>query len=110
MDTYSFGVVLLELITGRVAEAAEEGEEYVDVVTWVRRKINIANGEIQVVDHKILNSSRQEILGALEIALLCTCVMPEKRPSMCEVVRTLQSLHTNTCLSNADFSTSVSKQ
>lgn len=106
MDTYSFGVVLLELVTGRAAEKTELGEEYVDIVKWVRRKINIANGAIQVIDPKISNSAQQEILGALEIAVRCTSIMPEKRPPMCEVVRALQSLGTNTCLPNTEYSAS----
>ncbi|XP_009608276.1 probably inactive leucine-rich repeat receptor-like protein kinase At5g06940 [Nicotiana tomentosiformis] len=92
MDTYSFGVILLELITGRQAEETESGEGSLDVVKWVRRKINITNGALQVLDPKISSASQHEMLGALEIAVRCTTVMPEKRPSMFEVVRVLQCL------------------
>ncbi|KAL5744082.1 hypothetical protein ACOSQ2_027198 [Xanthoceras sorbifolium] len=103
MDVYSFGVVLLELVTGRQAEQAESADS-VDIVKWVRRKINITNGAFQVLDSKISNSSQQEMVGALEIALCCTSVMPEKRPSMFEVVRALQSLSPRTSLLNSGFS------
>ncbi|KAJ4706464.1 Leucine-rich repeat receptor-like protein kinase family protein [Melia azedarach] len=103
MDVYGFGVVLLELITGRQAEEAEPAES-LDIVKWVRRKINITNGAFQVLDPKISNSSQQEMLGALEIALRCTSVMPEKRPSMFEVVRALQSLSPRTSLPNMELS------
>ena len=106
IDTYSFGVVLLELLTGRPAEETESGEDSLDVVKWVRRKINISNGAFQVLDPKISNSSQQEMLAALDIALRCTSVVPEKRPQMPEVVRALQSLHSRTCLSNVEFSAS----
>ncbi|KAK1578435.1 hypothetical protein Q3G72_030246 [Acer saccharum] len=95
VDVYSFGVVLLELVTGRQAEQAESADS-LDIVKLVRRKINITNGAFQVLDPKISNSSQQEMVGALEIALRCTSVMPEKRPSMFEVVRGLQSLSTRT--------------
>lgn len=88
---YSFGVVLLELITGRKAEEKES----VDVVKWVRRKVNITNGALQVLDSRISSSSQQPMVEALEIGLRCTSVMPEKRPSMCEVVKALQSLETS---------------
>ncbi|CAK9172528.1 unnamed protein product [Ilex paraguariensis] len=102
MDTYSFGVVLLELVTGRQAE--ETGSvDSLDVVKSVRRKINITNGALQVLDSKISNSSQQEMLEALEIALHCTSVMPEKRPSMSEVVRALQSLDSKSSLSDSQL-------
>ncbi|KAI3472167.1 hypothetical protein Pfo_029655 [Paulownia fortunei] len=94
-DTYSFGVVLLELLTGRQAEQKESGEPSLDVVKWVRRKINITNGDLQVIDPKISSSFRQQMLEALDIGLRCTSVIPEKRPSMCEVVKALQSLETS---------------
>ncbi|XP_057999213.1 probably inactive leucine-rich repeat receptor-like protein kinase At5g06940 [Hevea brasiliensis] len=103
MDVYSFGVVLLELITGRQAEQAEPVDS-LDIVKWVRRKINITNGAIQVLDSKISNSYQQEMLGALDIAIRCTSVIPEKRPSMVEVVRGVLSLSPKTQLPGSDFS------
>ncbi|PON58112.1 Tyrosine-protein kinase [Parasponia andersonii] len=97
MDVYSFGVVLLELVTGRPAEQ-DESPNSLDVVKWVRRKVNISNGAFQVLDPNVSSSSQQEMLGALEIALRCTSVMPEKRPSMFEVVKSLQDLDSRTNL------------
>ncbi|KAG1327273.1 Inactive leucine-rich repeat receptor-like protein kinase [Cocos nucifera] len=91
MDVYSFGVVLLELITGRQAEQPESRES-IDVVKWVRRKVNMTDGAFQVLDPRITSSAQQEMLGALDVALRCTSVMPEKRPTIDEVVRSLQSL------------------
>ncbi|KAG6428998.1 hypothetical protein SASPL_107037 [Salvia splendens] len=98
IDTYSFGVVLLELLTGRLAVEMEPEDPTLDVVKWVRRKINITNGSLKVLDPNISRSSQhlQQMLEALEIGLRCTCVMPEKRPSMAEVVKALQSLETTT--------------
>ncbi|KAG8371897.1 hypothetical protein BUALT_Bualt12G0010600 [Buddleja alternifolia] len=102
-DTYSFGVVLLELITGRQAEENESGEPSVDVVKWVRRNINITNGALKVLDPKISSFSQKQMVEALEIGLRCTSVVPEKRPSMCEVVRELQSLYSETSLQDGSF-------
>jgi len=99
LDIYSFGVVLLELVSGRQAEETESSDS-VDIVKWVRRKVNIANGVHQVLDPKISNTFHQEMIGALDIALRCTSVVPEKRPSMVEVVRSLQSLESRSCIAN----------
>ncbi|CAH9127659.1 unnamed protein product [Cuscuta epithymum] len=91
MDTYSFGVVLLELVTGRRTD--QMWGESLDVVKWVRRKINITDGAVQLLDPKISDpSQRQQMVEALEIALCCVAVIPEKRPSMADVVRALRSL------------------
>ena len=92
MDVYSFGVVLLELVTGRKAEAADLEGESIDIVTWVRRKINITNGADFVLDPRISSCSKEEMRGALEIGLQCSSVVPEKRPTMADVIRALQSL------------------
>ncbi|CAA2983085.1 probably inactive leucine-rich repeat receptor kinase At5g06940 [Olea europaea subsp. europaea] len=104
IDTYGFGVVLLELITGRKAEREEkESGESLDVVKWVRRKINITDGALKVLDPKISSSSQQEMLGVLEIALRCTAVIPEKRPSMSEVVKALETINSRASSSNPPF-------
>uniref|UniRef100_A0A2P2MY02 Receptor protein kinase CLAVATA1 n=1 Tax=Rhizophora mucronata TaxID=61149 RepID=A0A2P2MY02_RHIMU len=105
MDVYGFGVVLLELITGRRAEQGESPDP-LDIVTWVRRKINLTNGAVQVLDPKIVKSCQQEMLSALDIAIRCTSVMPEKRPPMSEVTRALQSLASKPHFPDASFFTS----
>uniref|UniRef100_A0A804KAZ9 Protein kinase domain-containing protein n=1 Tax=Musa acuminata subsp. malaccensis TaxID=214687 RepID=A0A804KAZ9_MUSAM len=91
MDVYSFGVVLLELITGRPAEQPE-AREMLDVVKLVRRKVNMTNGAPQILDPKISGTAQRDMLEVLELALRCTAILPEKRPSIIEVVRSLQSL------------------
>ncbi|KAL5986736.1 hypothetical protein ACLOJK_015069 [Asimina triloba] len=109
MDVYSFGVVLLELITGKQAEEAE-GEESINVVKWVRRKINMTNGAMEVLDPRMPSYFHQEMLSTLDIALKCTSVLPEKRPSMFEVVRSLQSLSSTTRPPQKLFSAASSVQ
>lgn len=93
MDVYSFGVVLLELITGKKAEIPDPRDS-IDIVTWVRRKINMTNAEHQILDSNISSSFQQEMFSVLELALCCISVVPDKRPSMFEVVQSLQSVYT----------------
>ncbi|KAK2363360.1 MDIS1-interacting receptor like kinase [Trifolium repens] len=100
LDVYSFGVVLLELVCGRQAEQTDSSDSSLDIVKWVRRKVNITNGVHQVLDTKISQTCHQEMVGALDIALRCTSVVPEKRPSMLDVIRGLQSLESRNCVAN----------
>ncbi|CAL0326445.1 unnamed protein product [Lupinus luteus] len=89
-DIYSFGVVLLELVTGKSpVQPLEQGG---DLVTWVRRAIQAAVPTSELLD-KRLNLSAQktveEMSLILKIALFCTSTSPIKRPTMREVVAML---------------------
>ncbi|GKA09173.1 probably inactive leucine-rich repeat receptor-like protein kinase [Tanacetum coccineum] len=74
-------------------KATEQMDTY---VFGVRRKVNISNGSVQVLDQKNSSSCKQEALGMLEIALQCTSVVPGKQPSIWEVVAALQYLGSKT--------------
>ncbi|KAE9621703.1 putative protein kinase RLK-Pelle-LRR-XI-1 family [Lupinus albus] len=100
LDVYSFGVVLLELVSGKQAYPKEENDESLDIVKWVRRKVNITNGVQQILDPRISHTFHHEMIEALNIALSCISVVPQKRPSMVDVVRDLQSLESRTCIAN----------
>lgn len=91
MDVYSFGVILLELITGKPAEQPA-ADDTVDIVRWVRRRVNVNDGASQILDPSISSAAKQGMQAALELALRCTSVMPDQRPAMDEVVRSLQPL------------------
>jgi hypothetical protein len=93
MDVYSFGVILLELITGKPAEQPASDDGSVDIVKWVRRRANVADGASQILDPSIASAAAQKGMQAtLELALRCTSVMPDQRPAMDEVARSLQAL------------------
>lgn len=55
--------------------------------------MNTTDGSLQVLDRRISVVAQREMLRALDLALRCTSVMPQIRPAMDEVVRTLQSLY-----------------
>lgn len=88
-DIYSFGVVILELITGRKPIEPEFGEK--DLVRWVSTTLD-QSGVEQVVDRKLDSNFREEISKVLDIGLLCVSPLPINRPSMRRVVKMLQEV------------------
>jgi serine/threonine protein kinase len=89
-DIYSYGVVLMELITGRRAVEAEFGEGQ-DIVGWVRDKIRSNTVEEHLDPHVGGRCAhvREEMLLVLRIAVLCTARAPRDRPSMRDVITML---------------------
>lgn len=86
-DIYSYGVVLLELLTGKApVQPLEQGG---DLVTWVRHYIRNHSLTSGVLDERLDLEDKAMIdhmLTVLKIALLCTSASPFSRPSMREVV------------------------
>ncbi|KAJ7540903.1 hypothetical protein O6H91_10G035500 [Diphasiastrum complanatum] len=90
-DIYSFGVVLLELLTGKRPAEPEFGDA-VNIVEWVRSKVQTKEGVVEVLDANIgasCSSVQEEMMLLLRVALLCTSKSPRDRPSMRDVVTML---------------------
>lgn len=91
IDIYSYGVVLLELLTGKMPLDPSFGES-VDIVEWVRRKIRNKRAIEGALDPYIAgqcNHIQEEMLLVLRIALLCTAKLPKDRPSMRDIITML---------------------
>ncbi|KAE8668183.1 Receptor-like protein kinase HSL1 [Hibiscus syriacus] len=86
-DIYSFGVILLELVTGKPLTDLEFGEK--DMVTWVSSSYNQKGAE-QVIDPRLDSTYKERICRVLDIGILCTNALPINRPSMRKVVKLLQ--------------------
>ncbi|KAG0535706.1 hypothetical protein BDA96_03G002600 [Sorghum bicolor] len=92
-DTYSFGVVLLELVTGKPPVDPEFGEK--DLVKWVCSTMEEQKGVEHVVDSRLeldMAAFKEEIVRVLNIGLLCASSLPINRPAMRRVVKMLQEV------------------
>lgn len=98
VDVFSFGVILMELITGRKALDDSQPEESMHLVTWFRRVyLNKDNKDTfrKAIDPAI--DLKEETLAAsiskvAELACHCCAREPYQRPDMGHAVNVLSSL------------------
>lgn len=94
-DVYSYGVVLLEVLTGkeptdsRIPDGAH-------IITWVNGELRERQREFTtILDRQLLMRSGtqiQEMLQVLGVALLCVNPCPEERPTMKDVTAMLKEI------------------
>ncbi|MED6222387.1 hypothetical protein PIB30_063855 [Stylosanthes scabra] len=89
-DVYAFGALLLEVVCGRRPVEAKAMPEELLLVEWVWERWRVG-AVLEVLDSKLGGIyDVVEVVVVIKLGLLCSCEVPEMRPSMRQVVRFLE--------------------
>ncbi|GAV79260.1 Pkinase domain-containing protein [Cephalotus follicularis] len=90
-DIYSFGVLLLEAVTGRDPVDYGRPANEVNLVEWLKMMVGTRRAE-EVVDPNLeIKPSTRALKRALLVALRCVDPEADKRPKMSQVVQMLEA-------------------
>ncbi|KAE8719762.1 putative LRR receptor-like serine/threonine-protein kinase [Hibiscus syriacus] len=93
-DVYSYGVVLLEIITGKKPADPSFPDGH-HVIQWVRDHLKNKKDPVEILDPRLQghpDTQIQEMFQALGISLLCTSNRAEDRPIMKDVAALLKEI------------------
>ncbi|KAG0595365.1 hypothetical protein M758_UG161000 [Ceratodon purpureus] len=88
-DVFSFGILIIELISGKKPIMRVNGEKQA-IMKWARPLVSQGRFH-DLVDAKLEDKFHtDELTRLVQIAALCTEIIPEERPSMQDVVEMLK--------------------
>lgn len=94
-DVYSYGIVLLEMMTGRSPYSLEDGQT---LPHWVRATATKTKSLQDVLDPILMGADfqqhQQKMAMVLGLALLCSRDSPDERPTMADVWKMLTHIKT----------------
>jgi serine/threonine protein kinase len=92
-DVYSFGIVLMELLTGRLPGAGSENDGE-GLESLVRKVFQEERPLSEIIDPALLSEvhAKKQVIAVFHISLNCTELDPELRPRMRTVSESLDRI------------------
>ncbi|KAK1586490.1 hypothetical protein Q3G72_003086 [Acer saccharum] len=87
-DVFAFGVVALEIVSGRKNSDSSFDEEQMYLLEWAWH-LRENKQEAELVDLRLPEFNEEEVKRMIGVALLCTQTLPSVRPPMSRVVAML---------------------
>lgn len=93
-DVYSYGVLLLELLTGKAPNQQSLGEDGIDLPRWVESVVQEEwTAEVFDVELMRFHNIEEEMVPLLQVAMSCVSTVPDQRPTMSKVVRMIEDMN-----------------
>ncbi|GMG99081.1 hypothetical protein Nepgr_000921 [Nepenthes gracilis] len=108
-DIYGFGLILIEMITGKSPAVVEFGA-YESIVGWARHCYSDCHLDtwIDPMIRGQRSDNQNQMVETMSLALRCTAIDPAARPCSSDIVKTLDSINrTTTCALGLELSPSI---